>query len=85
MKLGASGSDRCWWDMILEAELGRESTSGGWRRSIASCASNESSNERLRKCSSEGTGVDAMMDARVGNLGDANRWMFGQVICRNNS
>ena len=54
---------------MLAAELGRESTTGGWRRSIASCASNESSNERLRKCSSEGTGVDAMMDARLGYLG----------------
>lgn len=70
------------------AELGRESTAGGWRRSIASCASNESSNERLRKCSSEGTGVDAMMDARVGYLddvSDANGWICDQVICRNNS
>lgn len=71
MRLGASGSDSC-WDIVL-AELGCESATGGWRRSIASCASNESSSERLRKCSSEGTGVDAMIDARMGYLGGANR------------
>jgi hypothetical protein len=79
VRLGASGSDSC-CDMVLVAEPGRESTAGGWRRSIASCASNESSNERLRKCSSEGTGVDAMMDARVGYLGDANRWIFAKEL-----